>query len=293
MTKITLNFFLLFCLTLIYSPKSLALSKLGHQLVCQLSYENLSANTKEKVDTLVNSLPKQQQNIIKKYNHLSKKTTVTFAHACTWPDAIKKQKQYRKFSSWHYVNVPRNAQQVLPKHCKKNCLPQAIIVHQQQLTKTTSIKEKREALLFLSHWLGDIHQPLHISFKSDLGGNKSQIDNKLGKCENLHWYWDECLLKFNNKNKKSLLKELKPLWQAPTNDAWQPASVWLWANESYKLTRSADLKYCKLNKAKQCQPYTNEKVIINKPYADKFHPILKQQIAKAAIRLTQVLESSF
>jgi hypothetical protein len=30
---------------------------------------------------------------------------------------------------------------------------------------------KLEALKFLGHWVGDVHQPLHVSLEDDRGGN--------------------------------------------------------------------------------------------------------------------------
>jgi hypothetical protein len=57
------------------------------------------------------------------------------------------------------------------------------------------------SVLFLDHWLGDIYQPLHISFADDLGGNSLIFSHLATKCKNLHWYWDECILYKGNKSK--------------------------------------------------------------------------------------------
>ena len=49
------------------------------------------------------------------------------------------------------------------------------------------------ALKFLGHWVGDIHQPLHVSFKDDRGGNNITVSGQcLGK--KLHLAWDNCLV---------------------------------------------------------------------------------------------------
>src|SRR5262245_45147476 len=48
------------------------------------------------------------------------------------------------------------------------------------------------ALKFLGHFTGDIHQPLHMSFEGDLGGNQVNVS---GLCSrNLHSAWDTCLV---------------------------------------------------------------------------------------------------
>ncbi|KAA8544990.1 hypothetical protein F0562_019793 [Nyssa sinensis] len=46
-----------------------------------------------------------------------------------------------------------------------------------------------EALLFLSHFMGDIHQPLHVGFTSDEGGNTIDL-RWFGHKSNLHHVWD-------------------------------------------------------------------------------------------------------
>jgi S1/P1 Nuclease len=51
---------------------------------------------------------------------------------------------------------------------------------------------KLEALKFLGHWVGDVHQPLHVSFEDDRGGNNITA---VGECQgNLHAAWDSCLV---------------------------------------------------------------------------------------------------
>jgi hypothetical protein len=48
-------------------------------------------------------------------------------------------------------------------------------------------------LSYLVHWLGDIHQPLHVAYESDYGGNDYDVDF-FGDCTNLHSLWDSGLL---------------------------------------------------------------------------------------------------
>jgi hypothetical protein len=52
--------------------------------------------------------------------------------------------------------------------------------------------QKLASLKFFGHWVGDIHQPLHISFKDDRGGNNITV---VGECQGeLHAAWDSCLV---------------------------------------------------------------------------------------------------
>jgi S1/P1 Nuclease len=51
------------------------------------------------------------------------------------------------------------------------------------------LKIRLIVLKSVGHWVGDIHQPLHVSFVDDRGGNNIRVS---GQCAgNLHATWDE------------------------------------------------------------------------------------------------------
>ena len=61
------------------------------------------------------------------------------------------------------------------------------------LSSSTATEQQRpEALKYVGHWVGDIHQPLHVSFEDDRGGNEVGVS---GLCSwNLHAVWDSCII---------------------------------------------------------------------------------------------------
>lgn len=291
-------FYLLLSLTLIcYSNTSWALGQIGHQLVCQLSFELLSPSDQQKVQQLLSTLPKQQQNRINKYTHQASDTPINFATACTWPDAIKKDPQFSAFNAWHFLNVARDQLTLPANACQKNCVSYAISYHSTQLQDGETTEQRLQALMFLGHWLGDIHQPLHVSFASDLGGNKNQVTPAVGRCKNLHWYWDECLLYPLDKPKdnfdysafkRNLYESLKQkLANAPVQE-WRNSSVTDWANESLNLVRDAKLQYCH-QQAKQCLSNQDHSITITCAYHQQFQAVLTQRILQAAVRLSDLL----
>ena len=186
------------------------------------------------------------------------------------------------------MNIARTFNEVTEDSCKDNCLPRAVLHHQQQLSSEAPTKQRLKALMFLGHWLGDIHQPLHVSYASDLGGNKTPTAHT--KCKNLHWYWDDCLIHYKKPSYQELYQELQSLSQLLIPQQWQQEQVWQWANESYQITRSPEMGYCQIHN-KKCQPVT-EPIELNTRYAEKFNPVLKQQLIKAAHRLSSVLSAS-
>jgi len=289
------------------SKSSFALSKLGHQVVCQLAFNHLSHNQQIKITNLLVNIPKNHQDLINHYNHRKKGADITFANACTWADAIKRIEKFRIFAQWHYMNVPRDQLKINLNTCLKNCLPQAIIQHQQSLHKslyqstspqikpnknTVNTKwQQTQSLLFLSHWLGDIHQPLHISFASDLGGNKIKLKKSATKCRNLHGYWDQCILYRGKQSKNQWLHLLTTKWDDVPIPNWQKEQVWQWADESFQLVKQPSFQYCHLDEQGACLKPSG-KITLSKNYLTRYQPVIEQRLLLAAKRLTKILEAT-
>ena len=96
----------------------------------------------------------------------------SMSSASTWADEIKSDPNYKKYSPWHYVNMPLDSEY---DNSKKN--PQGDIVFAERSgidvlkDPNSNKKEKSFYLKFLIHLVGDIHQPLHTGRFEDRGGN--------------------------------------------------------------------------------------------------------------------------
>jgi len=276
-----------------YSNPSFALGKLGHQIVCQLAFEHLPLAQQTQLSALLNAIPKKHQHLINHYNYKKLNSQITFASACTWADAIKPLDKFKAYRPWHYMNVPRDHSSIKANDCRKNCLPQAILKHQQILAKTQKKPnwQQTQALLFLGHWLGDIHQPLHVSFADDLGGNKIKFSHLQTKCNNLHRYWDDCILSKGIKSKAKWLALLTKKWQQHSQPNWQTEQVWQWAEEFFQLVKSASFNYCQINNQGSCQKLTG-KLRLPRNYFTEHQTVMEQRLLSAAQRLTKILEAS-
>lgn len=73
----------------------------------------------------------------------------------------------------HYINTPDwNCSYVAERDCRNDiCIDGAVRNYTDRLGKESDMTQQKEALYFLTHFVGDIHQPLHIGFRSDYGGN--------------------------------------------------------------------------------------------------------------------------
>ena len=280
-------------LTFVVSKPSFAISKLGHQVICQLAFEHLSQLQQDKVTTLLNTIPKQHQSLINRYNYRKEDNSITFSSACTWADAVKRLEEFKAYNSWHYMNVSRLHNEIKINDCSQNCLPQAILKHQQILAHPEKPHgwQQAQALLFLGHWLGDIHQPLHISFRDDLGGNKVAFSHLTTKCSNLHRYWDECILYKGKHSKTKWLDLLREKWRQHSQPNWQTEQVWQWADESFQLVRKPNFNYCQLNNQGSCQRPKN-KIKLPADYLMQYQPVMEQRLLQAAQRLAKILEAS-
>lgn len=294
MTKISLSILMLLGAFLAsFSPISNALGWFGHQSVCQLAFDALPNNKQKVINELLTFMPQEQQNILNKYSRNKRGTKITFAQSCTWADVIKNQPGYKQYKSWHYINVDRQTTTVDKSTCSKNCITKAIDIHKQQLIDAKDSWEKAQALMFLSHWLGDIHQPLHVSFASDLGGNKIKIEPLNGRrCNNLHWLWDDCLIKQDYKKPAELVSKLANKWQGALLSDWQNSDQYTWANESLTMLRKAEFGYCEVNQNGVCQAPSSLPVVLKSDYSEHYSPELEIRVLQAAVRLQYLLDEA-
>ncbi|KAL8137616.1 hypothetical protein V2J09_003617 [Rumex salicifolius] len=145
------------------------------------------------------------------------------ASLCSWADRVKFR--YHWSSPLHYIDVPDSSCTFLyNRDCKDEdgiegrCVAGAINNYTTQLLtyKNDSSQTQynlTEALLFLSHLMGDIHQPLHVGHTSDRGGNTIDVHWYTRKA-NLHHVWDESIIetaeeRFHNSNVNDLIDSVK------------------------------------------------------------------------------------
>ncbi len=253
----TLVLALAFCCSPVF-----AFGELGHQMVCSMAYQLLSPVSKEKVQQLM-QLHEQKD----------------FTQSCSWPDQVRSLPEYQHTKVWHYVNIKRSDTQVTMQHCPtEGCVLSAIEQQRQKLTPFAPSKQQLEALLFVGHFIGDLHQHLHAGYADDLGGNRTAVYFE-GEPSNLHGVWDSRILEaasYQNQTKQ------QALYQAllSKQQEWQNISVLDWANESALLVKLIYQGY-------------KPGMLIDERYQKQHLPELEQRLQQAAVRLALVLEQSF
>jgi hypothetical protein len=118
----------------------------------------------------------------------------TMASVSSWADQVRRNRP--QTAPWHYVDIPIDKPGLdMARDCPSgNCVIAAIAAMRAKLHDAAlPADQRREALMFLIHFIGDLHQPLHSSDNHDKGGNEVPIVFH-GQPGNLHGLWDSGLL---------------------------------------------------------------------------------------------------
>jgi len=111
-----------------------------------------------------------------------------------WADSIKSQPEWVKTKPWHFVDIPDDADYESTPHDSEGDIITAITGMVNILkSPTSSVLNKQQAFMFIVHFMGDIHQPLHVGRPSDRGGNDIKIIFD-GQNMNLHSLWDSGMI---------------------------------------------------------------------------------------------------
>ncbi|MCB1827382.1 MAG: S1/P1 nuclease [Coxiellaceae bacterium] len=202
--------YLLITLLLIATNSAFAWDATGHIIVAQIAYNNLTPTAKADVNYLIGNT-----------NFASNFPQFTpYVYSAPWPDYLKysinppagKTMEIFNFlktetEHWHYDNQAYVIGNYQPQPLTPNNSVWAInylVSDLKRLIKSKNYSQAAYALVFMTHIVGDLHQPLHNSDmydsffpNGDLGGNYYTIQTIYGNSE-LHSLWDESLGRFND-----------------------------------------------------------------------------------------------
>ena len=204
----------------------------------------------------------------------------SLADVSTWADEIRRERKHT--APWHYANIdPSHDRFDLQRDCPdEGCVVSAIIKFSHILRDgNASRRERIEALKFVVHFVGDIHQPLHLGRASDKGGNDIKVtffeDNT-----NLHRLWDSGMIRHTKKGWTEYATELSAkitLQERALYGILDPAA---WATESYLLARSNAYDVPKDGQ-------------LGQDYFDKNIPVIERRLSVAGVRLAALLNVIF
>ena len=243
----------------------------------------------------------------------------SMADASTWPDDIRALRP--ETPPWHYIDIPRGTTlHDVEKFCdpKEGCVTRAISDQLAILRSSETDPQKRaDALRFLIHFVGDLHQPMHAITNNDQGGNcvpvaffdaLPQLRNSQTEsyAPNLHGVWDTNILgkTTTGKTVDQVASDLDQFFRSKMA-GWQkgPANVDAWALESYHL--ASKKVYGKLPvhiPAETPQPimscaddnHVSTRILklnerLEESYQKMSVPIVRERLAQAGARLAMLL----
>jgi len=206
----------------------------------------------------------------------------TMTAVATFADQVRGSR--RETATWHFVDIPLDRPRLdMERDCANgDCIVSAIARLRQVLRDpVTSAGQRTEALMFLIHFIGDLHQPLHCSDNHDRGGNDVHVQFH-DHPTNLHSLWDSGLL-----NRLPLEEVLFPdlsRESAKHRKGWSKGTVTEWAEQSHRV--GTRFVYGKLPAAAEGAP-----VIIDAAYEAAAGPIIRDRLERAGARLATVLNT--
>ncbi|HET9862434.1 MAG TPA: S1/P1 nuclease [Steroidobacteraceae bacterium] len=258
-------------------PRAEAWSGLGHQLVGELAQRLLTPAAEAQVSQLLQGEPQP-----------------TLGGVASWADWLRTTdpERFKATARWHYVNIaPGTCRYRARRDCPDGACVVGAIEAQQRLLVDASqpLDVRRDALKFIVHFVGDVHQPLHSSNHSDQGANQFAIRLRTdippeeyardryhdGVMDtNLHAVWDYYVLASAGLNPSAYAERLAAALRPAARRQRSAAS---WAAESCKSVRGL-------------YPASHE---LDGSYLAAMRPLAERRIVAAAERLAGLLNAAF
>jgi hypothetical protein len=234
----------------------------GHRLIARVAEQYLSPQIEHEVRKLLG--PR------------------TLADVSDDPDGWRSKRP--ETGPWHFVNIPLQASTYdAERDCPNgDCIIAAIVRFQKVLADRNQSRSARtEALIFLVHLVGDLHQPLHCADNNDRGGNDVNVTffGQSGPEYDLHAVWDEHLLRHTRMRERVYVRKLLALLDPRSLTHLQEGSVTDWALETHQVA----VAY-----AYNLSPYRQ----LGSTYYRENLPVLDNQLAKAGVRLARILNDA-
>lgn len=314
------------------APSAHAWGCKGHQAVALIAENHLTPHARAVALSILNTFP-----IDPDLPRYCGEHSDPFADASTWPDDIRKLRP--DTPPWHFIDIPRGAPRSdMAKYCpaqeglpgprqgepgrSNGCVTSALTELARTLRDPRATPQaKADALRFVIHFVGDIHQPLHAITNNDLGGNcvpvtffgNAPTESNPGSGSfhpNLHSIWDTDILEhlWPDKSSTQVANDLDRKFGGQIS-AWQkqPADFDAWAWESHELAESTAygklphlLPIEKPRPVKACvengDSTARDRLLridenLSADYQNAAAPVVEEQIAKAGARLAALLNS--
>jgi hypothetical protein len=211
-----------------------------------------------------------------------------------WADEIKGERP--ETFGWHFVDIPRDASGFSEaRDCYRpdekhpytpqdhhNCVVDRITMFKEVLFDRSAPRQDRiEALKFVVHFVGDVHQPMHAIGEARGGNDIRVIEFGSPQCGkypcNLHFAWDMGLIEHTGLSEWQYVSKLNQLITSRRLTSQAEGTPANWANESFQLAKKV---------------WVNDGAAVDEAYYEHDIGIVDQRLALAGIRLAWLLNQA-
>lgn len=277
----------------IFPESAMAWTRPGHEIIAIIAQNRLSATALGKIRDIIG--PDTPLARIANCADDVKKGDITCGGAFS-------MKSRPSSTGWHFINIPTDDSPTvadLDEYCsfeeEKNGCVTALIAKNASLLSdpAAAIEQKQEALAFVVHLLGDIHQPLHCAAEheddgsDDWGGVKKPVlvEQPSGNARtNLHLLWDN-MIKTNSGakavNPQEAAEALERDLEKKDTQSWMTGDF----------IASAALESFKIAQKNIYPSYHQENgQVIGYAYKKEMKPVVEERLQKAGARLAYLLD---
>lgn len=236
----------------------------GHEIVAGLAARELSPQARAEIGRL-----------------LGGEAGAMMVHGSNWADEIREQRP--ETGPWHYVDIPLQASgYVAARDCPyTDCVVAQIGADARVLgNRRLADAQRAEALLFLIHFVGDVHQPMHAVDNDDKGGNAIRVYAGRDRT-NMHHLWDQQLVEILGLDAGRIAAALDAGLSPQRKAQIARGTAADWANQSFQIARS------------DVYGVTQGRRNVDLPnwYERKEAPVVRAQLAAAGVRLAWMLNT--
>ncbi len=209
----------------------------------------------------------------------------SLAMASNWADFIKSDSNFNYLSPWHYINLKAGLSHdevinILSPDTGVNLYAKLNFVIRELKNKQLDKDKKIMYLRLLIHFVGDLHQPLHVGGRpEDLGGNRVRV-LWFSDSTNLHSVWDERLVEFQNLSYTEFANAINHTTKQQ-RASWQKTPIQEWFFESYQIAQGI---YAGITRPNQRLSYR---------YNFEYIETVNLQLLKGGVRLAGLLNEIF
>lgn len=258
---------------------------LGHRVTALIAYRHLLPTARARLDALL-------------AGDSDPLTAADFASRATWAD--KYRNAHRETAAWHFVDIEIDhadvqgachgfpllaPDQPASQGPAQDCVVNKIDEFAAELRNVrTPPAERLLALKFLIHFVGDLHQPLHVADHQDRGGNCIALTPPQEQQSNLHAYWDVAVVEALGLSAAQIADKLDASLGAADLKQWAQGTAQSWALDSFEVGRR---DVYALPSLPTCQ--NSGSVPLSGEYQLQARKDAAVQLQKAAVRLAAVL----